>query len=97
LSDKSDLFWYDEKDGIANWAVGKEFEAKYYANGVFFTPQSISKPSISEVDQLNSAETFFAKAISAMDNLLNQADTKDLEKQLKATKDPKELRKLLGM
>jgi antitoxin component YwqK of YwqJK toxin-antitoxin module len=97
LPSNADLFEYDEKYGISGFTAGTEYEGTYYESGVYFKPQSVNKPWMTDIEQLNAAAEFFKAGKAAIDRLAAQEDTKDLEKQLKATKDPKELRKLLGM
>jgi antitoxin component YwqK of YwqJK toxin-antitoxin module len=97
LPSNADLFEFDDKYGISGITAGTEYEGTYYASGVYFKPQSVNKPWMTDIEQLNAAAEFFKAGKAAIDRLAAQEDTKDLEKQLKATKDPKELRKLLGM
>ena len=97
LPNNASLFENDEKYGISALTAGTEYEGTYFANGVYFKPQSVNKPWMSDLEQLNTYTEFFKAGKAAIDRLAAQEDTKDLQKQLKATKDPKELKKLLGM
>lgn len=97
LPNNADLFENDEKYGISGFTAGTEYEGTYFASGVYFKPQSVNKPWMSDLEQLNTYKEFFKAGQAAIDRLAAQEDTKDLQKQLKATKDPKELKKLLGM
>ena len=91
------MFENDEKYGISGLTAGTEYEGKYFSNGVYFKPQTVNKPWMSDLEQLNTYTEFFKAGKAAIDRLAAQEDVKDLQKQLKATKDPKELKKLLGM
>ena len=91
------IFELDGAFNMANLKEDTEYEGTYCAAGIFYKPSEIVPVRNTGKEVVANSADFFKGFKSSIDKISAQEDTKDLEKQLKATKDPKVLRQLLGI